>query len=150
MNCWSLLVLAALAHAAQPAHNFIADANDVKKMMESANVATSTSSTAKVEMPKIEADGEIDMPDHQLDAELEKEAKSMETSMAQRVQAGDAPKKQLAAVATKVQSGEQTMTRQLRAERWLNSHGMQKMGNILAGHASKASTKAVEAKPSSQ
>merc|ERR1719158_2830361 len=120
-------------------------------MMETANVvAVSTSSSTKVNMPKIEADGEIDLPDHQLDAELEKEAKSMEASMAQRVQAGDAPKKQLAAVATKVQSGEQTMTRQMRAQRWLNSHGMQKMGNILSGHVSKAATKAVEAKPSTQ
>merc|ERR1719261_535443 len=99
-------------------------------------------------MPKIESDGEIDLSDHQLDAQLEKEAKAMEASMAQRVQAGDAPKKQLAAVATKVQSGEQTMTRQMRAQRWLNAHGMQKMGNILAGHVTK--TKAVEAKPSTQ
>merc|ERR1719453_1399854 len=120
--------------------------------MESANVApTSTSSTAKVDMPKIESDGEIDLSDHQLDAELEKEGKAMEASMAQRVQAGDAPKKQLAAVATKVQSGEATMTRQMRAQRWLNSHGMEKMGNILAGHASKAdAAKAVEAKSSTQ
>merc|ERR1719335_55617 len=71
--------------------------------------------------------------------------------MAQRVQAGDASKKQLAAVATKVQSGEQTMTRQMRAQRWLNSHGMQKMGNILAGHATKASaTTEVAAKTSTQ
>merc|ERR1719335_1768602 len=69
--------------------------------------------------------------------------------MAQRVQAGDSPKKQLAAVATKVQSGEQTMTRQMRAQRWLNSHGMQKMGNILAGHAPKAE-KVVAVKSSTQ
>merc|ERR1719152_254104 len=117
--------------------------------MAAANVATPTSPNATAVVPKIEADGEIDMPDHQLDAELEKEAKAMELSMAQRVQAGDAPKKQLAAVATKVQSGEQTMTRQMRAQRWLNSHGMQKMGNILAGHAPKAE-KAVAAKPSTQ
>merc|ERR1719463_647000 len=119
--------------------------------MESANVANSTSSTVKVNIPKIESDGVIDLSDHQLDAELEKEAKAMEASMAQRVQAGDAPKKQLAAVATKVQSGEQTMTRQMRAQRWLNSHGMQKMGNILAGHATKASaTTEVAAKTSTQ
>merc|ERR1719301_49900 len=72
--------------------------------------------------------------------------------MAQRVAAGDgSSKKQLAAVATKVQSGEQTMTRQMRAQRWLNSHGMQKMGNILAGHATKASaTTEVAAKTSTQ
>merc|ERR1719185_10807 len=57
--------------------------------------------------------------------------------MAQRVQAGDSSKKQLASVATKVKSGEQTMTRQMRAQRWLNSHGMQKMGNILAGRVPK-------------
>merc|ERR1719261_406989 len=102
-------------------------------------------------MPKIESDGEIDLSDHQLDAQLEKEAKAMEASMAQRVQAGDAPKKQLAAVATKVQSGEQTMTRQMRAQRWLNAHGMQKMGNILAGRAPKAeATAAVAAKTSTQ
>merc|ERR1719281_1042071 len=102
-------------------------------------------------MPKVEADGEIDLPDHQLDAELEKEAKAMESSMAQRVQAGDVPKKQLAAVATKVQSGEQTMTRQMRAQRWLNSHGMQKMGNILAGRATKVKAiTAVAAKTSTQ
>merc|ERR1719158_1913644 len=102
-------------------------------------------------MPKIEADGEIDLPDHQLDAELEKEAKQMETSMAQRVAAGDTSKKQLAAVATKVQSGEQTMTRQMRAQRWLNSHGMQKMGSILTGRAQKAAVpKVVEAKASTQ
>merc|ERR1719333_1071644 len=117
--------------------------------MEVANAAP-TSSAAKVDIPKIEADGEIDMPDHQLDTELEKEAKAMEASMAQRVQAGDASKKQLAAVATKVQSGEQTMTRQMRAQRWLNSHGMQKMGNILGGHAPKAAPKVVEAKASTQ
>merc|ERR1719152_357434 len=117
--------------------------------MAAANVATPTSPNATAVVPKIEADGEIDMPDHQLDAELEKEAKAMELSMAQRVQAGDSPKKQLAAVATKVQSGEQTMTRQMRAQRWLNSHGMQKMGNILAGHVSKAPT-SVAAKASTQ
>merc|ERR1719158_2409472 len=118
--------------------------------MEVANAAP-TSSAAKVDMPKIEADGEIDMPDHQLDTELENEAKAMEASMAQRVQAGDASKKQLAAVATKVQSGEQTMTRQMRAQRWLNSHGMQKMGSILSGRAPKAeATAAVEAKVSTQ
>merc|ERR1719388_227529 len=118
-------------------------------MMETANVAKdSTSSTAKVDMPKIESDGEIDLSDHQLDAELEKEAKAMEVSMAQRVHAGDAPKKQLAAVATKVKSAEQTMTRQMRAQRWLTSHGMQKMGNILAGRVPK--TEEAQAKPSTQ
>merc|ERR1719359_1488099 len=119
--------------------------------MESASVATSASSTVKVDMPRIESDGEIDMPDHELDAELEKEAKAMEASMAQRVQAGDSPKKHLAAVATKVQSGEQTMTQQMRAQRWLNSHGMQKMGSILGGHAPKtAAPMAAKAKASTQ
>merc|ERR1719375_2650397 len=121
-------------------------------MMESANFAAMpANSSAKLDLPKIEADGVIDLPDHQLDAELEKEGKAMEASMAQRVQEFDAPKKQLAAVATKVQSGAQTMTRQMRAQRWLNSHGMQKMGSILSGHAQKPeAAKVVESKSSTQ
>merc|ERR1719159_1872083 len=122
-------------------------------MLSAKTMPTSSGAAgAKVEVPKIEADGEIDMSDHKLDAELEKEVKDMELSMAQRVAAGDGSKKQLAAVATKVKSGEQTMTRQMRAQRWLNSHGMNKMGSILGGHAARKAVapKAVESKASTQ
>merc|ERR1740130_2510422 len=100
-------------------------------MMDSARVVDTKSAPVKTSIPKVEQDGEIDVEDHQLNSMLEKEAKDLESGMARRVSG----KPQLAAAetGTKVTSGDATMTRQMRASRWLNAHGMQKMGQILSG-----------------
>merc|ERR1719191_2189205 len=109
------------------------------KMMESAKkVATkSPSQKAGAKVPTIETDGEVDMEDHKLDDALIKQAKDMQTSMKRRTVEGDGRKPSLAKTQSTVTSGEATMSREARAARWLNKHGMEKMGKIF-GHTAHA------------
>merc|ERR1719321_2027864 len=118
------LLLLAVAHAKPVDKDLQADVSDMKNMMEAGKHAASQPPAFKpASLPKIEANGEVDMESHRLNDKLFADVKAMQLNMLKRE--GDGNHKTSLAAA-KVKSGEATMSRADRASRWFASHGMKK------------------------
>merc|ERR1719321_1275644 len=127
------LLLLAMGHA-KPAedHDLRADVSDIKNMMEAGKAHESKLPMVAQSIPKIEADGQVDLESHRLNDKLFADVKAMQLNMIKKE--GDGNHKTSLAAA-KVKSGEATMSRADRASRWFATHGMKKMQKAFQNHA---------------
>merc|ERR1719446_503051 len=111
-------------------------------MMESAKTHAAKLPMVAQKVPKIEADGEVDLESHRLNDKLFADVKAMQLNMVKRE--GDGNHKTVLTAAA-VKSGEAAMSRADRASRWFASHGMKKMQKAFQNHP--AATAVAEDKP---
>merc|ERR1719473_2117335 len=118
------LLLLVVGHAKPVDHELQNDVEDIKNMMEQGKGHAAKLPVVAASLPKIEADGEVDLESHRLNDKLFADVKAMQLNMVKRE--GDGNHKTVLTAAA-VKSGEAAMSREDRASRWFASHGMKKM-----------------------